>query len=226
MSIAINIPYAAAKVVQSGSGGPVLSNGRLTIKTLRVFENTCRRYFSHKGTAAEERVGKILYNFESAEIQTWVYTEEDQLAGLDFNAFIVELKKKFLPRTWEQTLVRDQVALQGESTFVAWVDRVIAANTELGGTASAYYIEPDKLHLHLIPRMRPALERAYHANNPKPNATATTGILDTIADFADWKEHVNILDIELTEKNEEWVDCLSKMVTKPRSAAPSRPSNT
>jgi hypothetical protein len=46
-------------------------------------------------------VGKILYNFESAEIQTWVYAEEDRLAGLDFNAFIVELKKKFLPRTWE-----------------------------------------------------------------------------------------------------------------------------
>jgi hypothetical protein len=171
-------------------------------------------------------VGKILYNFESAEIQTWVYAEEDRLAGLDFNAFIVELKKKFLPRTWERTLVRDQIALQGESTFVAWVDRVIAANTELRGATSVYYIEPDKLRLHLIPRMRPALERAYHANNLKPNATATTGILNAIADFADWKECVNVLDIELTEKNEEWVDRLSKMATKPRSAAPSRPSNT
>lgn len=105
MSTIIDIPYAAAKVVQSGSGSPILSSGHLTIETLHVFENACRHYFSHKGTPADECIGKIIYNFKSAEIQTWVYAEEACLTALDFPAFVVELKKKFLPQTWECSLV-------------------------------------------------------------------------------------------------------------------------
>lgn len=69
--------YAAAEVKQaSPSLAPLLSTGRLTVKAVHQFDTTCRCYFSLKAVAANDRVRKIIYNFEGIAIQSWINAEE------------------------------------------------------------------------------------------------------------------------------------------------------
>jgi hypothetical protein len=58
-----------------------------------------------KDIATNDRVGKIIYDFESSAVQSWVSADEARLISLTFPAFLVEVKKKFLPRSWEDELV-------------------------------------------------------------------------------------------------------------------------
>lgn len=110
-----NVPlYAAAEVKQvSPSSAPLLSAGCLMIKVLHQFNTACRRYFSVKDVAAGDHVGKIIYNFKSTVIQSWINAKEAQLLTLTFPEFLVVLKKKFLPRSWEDEL--DEIMVQGST---------------------------------------------------------------------------------------------------------------
>jgi hypothetical protein len=123
--MARNDQYTKAEVIQSSpSHAPILSAGRLTISVLRSFQNGCRRFFSIKGVDAADQVGKIIYNFEGNDIQGWIYAEEARLVELAFADFITELKKKFLPASWEDELVEEQISLQGEDNFLTWVAKI------------------------------------------------------------------------------------------------------
>lgn len=109
-----NVPlYAATEVKQtSPSSAPLLSAGRLTIKVIHQFDTACHHYFSVKDVAAADHVGKIIYNFESTAVQSWINAEEACLVALSFPDFLVAFKKKFLPCSWEDELVQDQIMTQ------------------------------------------------------------------------------------------------------------------
>jgi hypothetical protein len=98
-----------------------------------------------KDIPEDERVGKIIYNFESTAIQSWVANNKAHLTTILFTAFLVDFKKRFLARSWEEELVNDQICLQGDERFLSWVNRVQNANTELGIAGSPYHIEPANL---------------------------------------------------------------------------------
>ena len=125
MSPTIDPLYAPVEIHQSlPSAEPILSAGCLTITVLCQFDNTCCCYFSLKDISPDDCVSKIIYNFESSAVQSWVATDETCLSALEFPAFLVELKKKFLPRSWEDELVQDQISMQGSSNFLMWVNTV------------------------------------------------------------------------------------------------------
>lgn len=146
--------YAITEVRQvSPSAAPILSAGHLTVTVVRQFDNACRRYFSVKDVAAADRVGKVIYNFESATIQSWISAQEAQLIALQFPKFLVSLKKKFLPRTWEDDLVQEQIVLQGPMNLLTWVSKVRNANDKLKVANSPYHIPDDRFRLHLLPRL-------------------------------------------------------------------------
>jgi len=108
--------YVPAEVKQASlSSVPLLSTGHLTIKVIHQFKTTCCCYFSVKDVAADEHVGKIIYNFESAAVQSWINANEAQLVALTFPEFLIALKKKFLPHLWEDELVQDQIVVQNLS---------------------------------------------------------------------------------------------------------------
>lgn len=86
--------YAPAEVSQvSPSALPILSAGLLTLPIVHQFDNTCHRYFSIKDMDVDDDVTKILYNFKSVAIQSWVMAEEDMLLAMSFNDFLVAFKK-------------------------------------------------------------------------------------------------------------------------------------
>ncbi|KAF8234220.1 hypothetical protein L208DRAFT_1262803, partial [Tricholoma matsutake] len=102
----------------SPSSAPILSAGRLTVNVICQFENACRCYFLMKGVDAADPVGKIIYNFESTTVQSWINPDEVQLISLQFPEFLVMLKKKFLPHTWEDYLVEEQITIQGSTNLL------------------------------------------------------------------------------------------------------------
>jgi len=77
--------YALAEVCQvSPSAALILTAGQLTVQVLHQFENACHWYFSMKDVDAVDHVGKIIYNFESSVVQSWIMAEEAQLIALSF----------------------------------------------------------------------------------------------------------------------------------------------
>lgn len=120
---------------------PILSPGTLTIP-LCTFKTACHHYFANKEIAANDQVGKILYNFESTTVQSWVLAEEDHLTTLTFKVFMTKFKLKFLVHSWEDELIQDQIAFQSTMPFLTWINKVCNANDELHAASSSYYITP------------------------------------------------------------------------------------
>jgi len=197
MTPVINPLYALAEVHQvSLSSAPILSAGHLTVNVMRQFNNACRHYFSMKDVATNNHVGKIIYNFKSTSVQLWIMAEEAQLIALPFPDFLVRLKKKFLPQTWEDDLVQDQIAIQGSLNLLTWVNKVHNANDKLKAAQLPYHIPKDHFCLHLLPHLSNGLKCLYKANNGIAPG-ATKGTLDTITDFNDWLEHLHLLELDL-----------------------------
>jgi hypothetical protein len=178
--------------------------GSLTIPVLRTFETACHHYFANKEIAAEDQVGKILYNFESATVQSWVLAEKERLSALTFRVFMTKFKLKFLVRSWEDELIQDQITCQSTTPFLTWINKVHNANNELHATGSSYYIEPSDLCKHLVPCLSPALKRLYNGNNGVPPG-ATVGMLDAIMALEDWQERVCLLKQDLDTRRSQWV---------------------
>lgn len=109
-----------------------------------------------------------------------------------FPAFILEFKKKFLPRTWQDSLVSTQIAMQGVTPFLTWTESVQEANAELNITGSDYHIAENKLWSHFVPCLSPTLKALYDTQNAH-------GTLDSIADIDEWIEQVHLLDMEIEE---------------------------
>lgn len=72
-----------------------------------------------------------------------------------------------------------------------------------------YHIEEDKLQAHFVPWLCPALKFSYDANN-------THGDLDKIIDFNSWIGRVHLLDVELNNKQNEWVKAM-KVTAAPKT---------
>jgi hypothetical protein len=142
-----------------------------------------------KDIDAADHVGKIIYNFESSTVQSWILAEEDWLVALTFPKFLITFKKKFLPCTWEDDLAQDQIAIQGSVNLLTWVNKVRNANNELKAAKSPYHIPEDCFRLHLLPQLSDGLKRLYKANNSVAPG-ATKGTLDPISDLNDWLEHL------------------------------------
>lgn len=106
---------------------------------------------------------------------------------------MLEFKKKFLPRIWQDTLVATQIIMQGTMPFLNWTEAVCKANLELSITGSDYHIADNPLHSHFIPRLSPSLKASYDAQN-------THGTLDAISDLDEWIKHVHLLDTEIEGK--------------------------
>jgi hypothetical protein len=205
MTPATDTLYASAEVKQtSPSAAPILLAGRLMIKVLHQFENACRHYFSMKDVTVKDHIGKVIYNFESTAIQSWINTEEAQLLVLSFPEFLIMLKKKFLPRSWEDELVQDQITTQGTSSFLTWVNTVHNANHGLGAAKSKYHIPDNHFRLHLIPRLSNGMKHLYKANNGTAPGV-TKGTLDAITDFEEWLEQLQLLEQDLQATCVAWI---------------------
>ena len=96
-----------------------------------------------KDIVAANCIGKIIYNFKSSAVQSWIMAEEAHLIALTFPEFLLALKEKFLPHTWEDDLMQDQIIIQGSMNFLTWVNKICNANNKLKAANSPYHIPDD-----------------------------------------------------------------------------------
>jgi hypothetical protein len=85
---------------------------------------------------------------------------------------------------------------QGSTDFLTWVNSVQNTNNELGAAKSDYHIPNDRFQLHLIPRLSDSMKHLYKANNGTASRVMK-GTLDTITNFEEWMEHLQLLEQDL-----------------------------
>ena len=183
-----NMPYAPATVLQTAtSQPPLLSAGSITIANLRKFDYACKRFFAYKEIPAEEQVGRIIYSFESEFMQSWIESDSDHLIALSFAEFMLEVKRKWLPTDWEDELIQELIAPQGDRDFYEWSISVRKTNNELEAADSLQHIPDARFRAHLVAHLNPALRLAYRASKKE---------LDAVVDIEAWIHRIVILDVQ------------------------------
>ena len=83
---------------------PQLSNGEITPKSAKYFENHCMNYFINVKGGIEEnlKVSQILRCFENDLINDWISVSRDCFTELTFTEFMVEFRARWLPIVREQ----------------------------------------------------------------------------------------------------------------------------
>jgi hypothetical protein len=110
-----SLPYAPATVLQSStSQPPLLSASSITVLNLCKFDYGCKCFFTYKEIPAEDQVARIIYSFESEFMQSWIESDSARLISLSFLEFMLKIKHKWLPSDWEDELIQELIAPQGE----------------------------------------------------------------------------------------------------------------
>jgi hypothetical protein len=113
-----SLPYLPATILQSStSQPPLLSAGSITISNLQKFDYGCKCFFTYKEIPAEDQVGCIIYSFELEFMQSWVEADSAHLISLSFADFMLKIKHKWLLSDWEDKLIQELIAPQGDHEF-------------------------------------------------------------------------------------------------------------
>jgi hypothetical protein len=181
--------YVPATIVQTSSSQPsLLSTRAITVAGLQKFDYACKHFFAHKEIPPGEQVARIIYSFESEFMQSWIKSDCNRLIGLSFTMFMLEVKCKWLPSDWENKLIQELIAPQGEQEFYEWSISIRKANNELEDADSLQHIPTSRFCAHFVAHLNPALRLAYHT---------TKNELDAIKDIEVWIHRIIILDVQL-----------------------------
>ncbi|KAF8069207.1 hypothetical protein FPV67DRAFT_1448996 [Lyophyllum atratum] len=184
-----------ASVTQtSASHAPTVSEGLLTVDTLRAFETCSKRFFRAKKIAAEDQVAQVIFSFEGHAVQDWVNILEAELVALSFSAFMGRLRTKWLRDGWDYEYGQILHGFQGDQVFSEWVNRIREANSILVSIDNVH-LPPERLRPHIRMHFNTELDAEYRlVNGEKP------GKLDTIVDLEDWITSVSRLDQAIKAK--------------------------
>ena len=120
---------------------PVLSDGEISPKVIREFENRCKVYFMNVkgGVPDDQKVTKLLGSFRNTLIDDWMSTETDRIVQLSFTEFMDEFRERWLPTNWEQSILTQMLGNHldpTKQTFEAWAAQILSHNVSLRKTKS------------------------------------------------------------------------------------------
>ena len=120
---------------------PSVSDGKITPENVSDLVYHARIYFANaKGGLTEElRVTRILSCFHGSVVCDWAASNFKALAELDFPEFIATFRKRFLPKDWENSVIKQIRSACLDPTkvrFETWAHRLQKLNVTLRGTAS------------------------------------------------------------------------------------------
>ncbi|KIK73954.1 hypothetical protein PAXRUDRAFT_20343 [Paxillus rubicundulus Ve08.2h10] len=128
---------AKARCEQSASKPPIITAGEITPDALRTREMGCKQYFRIKTVDEANHVPFVAWNLQDPCIQDWYSNDAERLNKLDFNEFVAEVRKVWLPSDWDATLRQKMLSnMQGLRTFHDWSVEVESQNAMLRGTKS------------------------------------------------------------------------------------------
>ena len=131
---------------------PHLSNGEITPKSVKDFENHCLNYFINaKGRIEDDvKVSRILGCFENDLVNDWVSVNRERFTTLSFTDFMTEFRARWLPHDWEQNLrskILSARLFPKKTHFEDWAASIQSLNVSLRGTPS--HLDDDRIRLQL-----------------------------------------------------------------------------
>ena len=131
---------------------PQLSNGDISPKSVKDFENHCLNYFVNAKGGIEDnlKVSRILGCFENDLINDWVSVNRERFTTLSFANFMIEFRERWLPHDWEQSLRSKILSARlypKKNRFEDWAASIQSMNVSLRGTPS--HLDDDRIRLQL-----------------------------------------------------------------------------
>lgn len=202
----------------SPNSAPTLATGDVTPAVFNRWESMCKRFFATKKVPEDEKVSRVIYHLENPAMIEWINVEEEELLGMTFATFCTTFKKKWFPKSWEDTIRARMISMQGRRSFFDWQYAVRADNLLLVGTED--HIKEGDLRKFLFDRLNIELRAAYKRNDKKDE-------ISDITDLNAWVEEVRTLDDELAEEDRRTKNLwLSHMKDEPRVTTRSGPSSS
>ena len=131
---------------------PQLSNGEITPKSAKDFENHCLNYFVNAKGGIEDdlKVSRILGCFENDLVNDWISVNRERFTTLSFPDFMTEFRARWLPHDWEQS-VRSKILsarlYPKKQKFEEWASYIQSLNVSLRGTPS--HLDDGRIRLQL-----------------------------------------------------------------------------
>jgi len=115
-----------------GTKPPVLTAGIITPETARAWERACRQFFLQKNVPEDDQVKRVAWGMHDPRLQDWYLTEQDEIDGLSFAEYMVQLREKWLEADW-QSKVRNRLlgTPQGARNFYEWAVELQSVNALL-----------------------------------------------------------------------------------------------
>ena len=131
---------------------PILSNGEISPKSVKDFENHCLNYFVNaKGGIEDEiKVTRILGCFENDLVNDCISVNRDRFTTLAFADFMTEFRARWLPHDWEQSLRSKILSARlypKKQRFEDWASSIQSLNVSLRGTPS--HLDDGRIRLQL-----------------------------------------------------------------------------
>ena len=131
---------------------PQLSNGEISPKSVKDFENHCLNYFVNAkgGIEDEVKVARILGCFENDLVNDWISVNRERFTTLSFPDFMTEFRARWLPHDWEQSLRSKILSARlypKKQCFEDWAASIQSLNVSLRGTPS--HLDDSRIRLQL-----------------------------------------------------------------------------
>ena len=131
---------------------PQLSNGDISPKSVKDFENHCLNYFINAKGGIEDnvKVSRILGCFENDLVNDWIAVNRERFTTLSFPEFMDEFRSRWLPHDWEQTLrskILSARLFPKKQRFEEWASSIQSLNVSLRGTNS--HLDDARIRLQL-----------------------------------------------------------------------------
>jgi hypothetical protein len=131
---------------------PQLSNGEISPKSVKDFENHCLNYFVNAKGGIEDnvKVTRILGCFENDLVNDWVSVNREGFMTLTFPEFMTEFRARWLPHDWEQSIRSKILSVRlypKKHRFEEWAAYIQSLNVSLRGTAS--HLDDSRIRLQL-----------------------------------------------------------------------------
>lgn len=157
----------------------------------------CKHFFGAKSIAADSRVSRVIWNFESPTVLDWIHAKEEELLSLSFVEFMAALRTKWLVSGWEFDIASVSSSFQGIAAFDLWCNKVREANTSLA-KFPLLYIPDSHIRSHLRTHFNSELADSYRIANGESLR------LDKIGELEEWITTVNSLDMALLSKHTKY----------------------
>ena len=131
---------------------PQLSNGEISPKAAKDFENHCLNYFVNAKGGIEDnvKVSRILGCFENDLVNDWISVNRERFTTLTFPEFMTEFRARWLPHDWEQSIRSKILSARlypKKQHFEEWAASIQSMNVSLRGTVS--HLDDNRIRLQL-----------------------------------------------------------------------------